>query len=203
MHPSVREVLLAVALSCIASPMLPAEPRIHLAPHRTLHAGDVVTVAWSGLPDDVDEFEFLLRHDDGDVVRLTEQLQPSGASFRWTVPDLPSLRATLLLRAGIDGRERTLACSEPFVIRGTGGARLEFRNGEWWSLDLQPPKSDAPRMSFQPTSGTTRVATSARRPLLAGRRVAFGHAQPLQERPRHAVAANTRCGAPRTVPQRK
>jgi len=180
------------------------ETRILFAPERALEAGEVVTVRWSGLPDDVEELEFLLQREDGDVVRLTEQLWPSGDSFGWVVPNLPSHGAKLVLRAGIEGRELTLASSEPFVIHGAASAaHLRFRNGEWWTIELPPPSPDAPQISFLREGRAIRTLSRTRRPLLVQTNIDIGGAQPLETLELTSLPANTRCGPPRTIPQRK
>ena len=200
-----RPFLVSVALFVVASTTQGMEPRIDFAPRRALEAGEVVTVRWSGLPDGVEELEFLLRRDDGEIVRLTEQLTPSARSFGWVVPDLPSRRATLLLRAGIEGRgEITLAASEPFVIQGGAvSARFEFRNGEWWAIELPSPARGVPHLSFVYEVPLARALVHTRKPLLVRAHSGIGDTQPLEESERTALAANTRCGAPRTIPQRK
>lgn len=199
-----RPLLLAVALSVLASTTQAMEPRILFAPERPLEAGEVVTVRWTGLPGEVEELEFLLQRDDGDVVRLTEQLLPSSGSFGWIVPDLPSRGARLVLRAGIEGREITLASSEPFVIRGAAGrARLQFRDGEWWTIEVGPPSAEPPRVSPRLHARSPQTLSRTNRPLLVRARVEVGAAQPLERSERTTRAIDTHCGAPRTIPQRK
>lgn len=198
-----RPFLVGITLFLLAS-ATQAQPRIDFAPQRALEPGEVVTVGWSGLADDVEELEFLLQRDDGDVVRLTEQLTPFGDSFGWIVPNLPSRRATLVLRAGIEGREVTLASSEPFVIHRTAGtARMRFRNGEWWTVELRTPPPDAPQLSSMHPVRAAGTLSRTRRPLLVTKQVDTGGAQPLETLAPAAFAADTRCGAPRTIPQRK
>jgi len=199
----VRPFLLGITLFLLAS-ATQAKPRIDFAPQRALEPGEVVTVGWSGLADDVEELEFLLQRDDGDVVRLTEQLTPFGDAFGWIVPNLPSRRATLVLRAGIEGREVTLASSEPFVIHGVAGtARLRFRDGEWWTVEFRPSSSDSPQLSSMHPVRGARTLSRTRRPLLVTKQVDTGGAQPLEKVEQTALTRDTRCGAPLTVPQRK
>ena len=180
------------------------EPRILFAPERALEAGEVVTVRWSGLPGEVEELEFLLQREDGDVVRLTEQLLPSSGSFGWIVPDLPAREARLVLRAGIEGREITLASSEPFAIRGAAGrARLQFRDGEWWTLEVRPPSAEPARVSPRLDARSPKPLAHTNRPLLVRTRVDIGAVQPLERSERTARAVDTHRGAPLTIPQRK
>jgi hypothetical protein len=180
------------------------EPRIVFAPQSAVNAGEVVTVRWDHLPEDVDELEFLLQRENGDVVRLTEQLVPSSGSFRWVVPNLPSRRAVLVLRVGIEGREVTLASSDPFVIHGAASrGRLRFRNGEWWTSEFSRPPTDTPQVSFRTKERAPQVFQCGRRPLYLTAKVALGRARLLERLERSRIAANTRCGPPRTIPQRK
>lgn len=180
-----------------------AQPRIVFAPRRALEPGEVVTVGWEGLPANVDELEFLLVIDDGEVVRLTPQFMPSKGSFGWTVPNLTSHAAVLELRVGIAGVETVVAASDPFAIRG--GARrahVEFRDGEWWSVDTGNPAPAPPgvqsvrrvtaaRMFVRPRQWMPRAATE------------IGDAQQLATDEVTSPRADTRCGAPLVVPQRK
>jgi hypothetical protein len=180
-----------------------ASPRIVFAPRRAVEAGEVVTVGWEGLPASVDELEFLLVLDDGEVVRLTPQFMPSKGSFGWTIPNLPSRAAVLELRAGIEGAEIVLAASDPFVIHGVARkAHVEFRDGEWWSLETGEPSAALPavqsvrqsrtsRMFVRPRQWTPRAGTDT------------GDAQQLPTPPVTSSRADTRCGAPLVVPQRK
>src|SRR6185436_18323656 len=144
---SCRVCIAVVMLLLAAAAGQAAQTRIVFTPQRALQAGEVVTVGWEGLPANVEELEFLLAGGDGEVVRLTPQFLPSNGSFRWTVPNLPSHAAVLQLRAGIEGEEVVLASSEPFVIRGESRwAHVEFRNGEWWAVELGMPSSEPAAM---------------------------------------------------------
>ncbi|HYI10787.1 MAG TPA: hypothetical protein VEK57_17135 [Thermoanaerobaculia bacterium] len=180
-----------------------AEPRILFAPRRALNAGEVVTVEWKGVPAEADEFEFLLRTDDGAIVRLTHQLLPSSGSFAWTVPNLPSSEARLQLRAGFDGVERVLTASEPFAIRGeTRSANVEFRDGEWWSFEETTTSSDPPSIQ---SAGYTILPEAFMRPRewLLQVETGFADARRLDARALSPSRVDTRCGAPLVVPQRK
>ncbi len=163
----------------------------------------MVTVGWEGLPASVDELEFLLVTDDGEKIRLTPQLMPSGMSFRWKIPNLPSRAAVLELRAGIDGEELVLAASDSFVIRGVARkAQVEFRDGEWWSVETGEPAAVPPAVKpvrrtvvsqilVRPRQWLPRAATD-----LSDARQSDAN-EPTQAR------VDTRRGAPLVVPQRK
>ena len=180
-----------------------AQTRIVFAPLRALEAGEVVTVGWQGLPANVEELEFLLAGGDGEVVRLTPQFLPSNGSFRWTVPNLPSPAAVLQLRAGMEGEEVVLASSEPFVIRGVSRrSNVEFRDGEWWALELGPPSADPPAMQSWRRTRSARIFVRPRQ-LLPRAGIDPGDACRLDATERSTSRVDTRCGAPLVVPQRK
>jgi hypothetical protein len=179
------------------------QPRIVFAPRRALEAGEVVTVGWDGLPANVDELEFLLATDDGEVVRLTPQFMPSTGSFGWTVPNLPSRAAVLELRAGIEGVEIVLAASDPFVIRGVArNAHVEFRDGEWWSVETGKPAHAPPAVQSVRRIGASRTFVRPRQWLpRAG--MDLSHADRIDTTEVTSTRVDTRCGAPLVVPQRK
>ncbi len=109
-----------------------------------VRAGGIVEVRWTALPAGVDEFELLLSVDDGRrfEIRLTEQLDPGVGLYSWRVPNLPSGRARLRLRFGIEGREIEGPPGPPFTIVGDEtipAAGLEHRRGEWWPVAGSPP----------------------------------------------------------------
>jgi hypothetical protein len=193
----------AIVVLLLSAAAAQASPRIVFAPSRALEAGQVVTVGWEGLPANVDELEFLLVLDDGEVVRLTPQFMPSKGSFGWTVPNLPSRAAVLELRAGIEGVETVLAASDPFVIHGvTRKAHVEFRDGEWWSLETGEPSAAPPAVHSVRPSGTARMFVRPRQWMpRAGTEP--GAARELDTFEVTAPLADTRCGAPLVVPQRK
>jgi hypothetical protein len=195
--------VLPLALLFAATALHAGETRILFAPARTLEAGEVVTVEWEGVPAEVEELEFLLLRQDGKKIRITPQLVPSARSFRWTIPNLPARGAVLVLRAGIDGREITIAASTPFDIRGAArGTRLEFRHGEWWALETRPPAGDVEGMR-RVQSEKSEVEFIDPRQSLLGVEIESGAAQPFEVRDVTLVRVDTRCGAPRIVPQRK
>jgi hypothetical protein len=182
-----------------------AQPRIVFAPRRALQAGEVVTVRWEGLPSEVDELEFLLVTDRGETVRLTPQLMPESGSFGWTVPNLPSRAAVLELRAGgEDEEEAVLASSEPFEIQGVARrARVEFRDGEWWSVETGLPAAPPAGMHSISRASMPRAFMFIRPPQwLPPATMYLGEALTLEQRETSAPHADTRCGAPLVVPQR-
>ncbi len=100
-------------------------------------AGQRVTVAWEGVPADVDELELLLSVDGGKryPIRLTRSLDPASGSVAWTVPSFATSDARLRLRFGREGREEEGEPSAPFGIfvpPASPPSRLELRECEWW-----------------------------------------------------------------------
>ena len=197
-----------VVLLLSAAATQAASPRIVFTPRRALEAGEVVTVGWEGLPANVDELEFLLVLDDGEVVRLTPQFMPSTGSvgsgaFGWTVPNLPSRAAVLELRAGIEGVEIVLAASEPFVIRGVAhSAHVEFRDGEWWSVETGKPSPAPPAIQSVRRIGASRTFVRPRQ-WLPHAGMDLSHADRIDTTEVTSSRVDTRCGAPLVVPQRK
>jgi hypothetical protein len=194
-------MLLSAAAQAYAS--VNGQPRIVFAPRRALEAGEVVTVGWEGLPANVDELEFLLATDDGEVVRLTPQFMPSSGSFGWTIPNLPAHAAVLELRAGIEGVEVMLVSSEPFVIHGVARkAHVEFRYGEWWSVEIGQPSPTPPAVHSVRRISASRTFVRPRQWLpRAGMDLA--EADPVDTTEVTSPRVDTRCGAPLVVPQRK
>ena len=180
-----------------------AQPRIVFAPRRALEAGEVVTVGWEGLPSNVDELEFLLTTDDGETIRLTPQFMPSRRSFRWKVPNLPSRAAALELRVGIEGVEMVVAASVSFEIRGVAReAQVEFRDGEWWSVETGKPAAVPPAVQSVRRGKDSPLFVPPRQwlPRAGG---AFGDAARVGTTAMTSSRVDTRCGAPLVVPQRK
>lgn len=152
-------VLAAGAFVCSVWPVL-AHPRqpwgevLSPAGGEALRAGQWADVTWSSLPPRVEEFEILLSIDDGAtfVLRLTPQLDPALRSYRWRVPNLPSKRARLQLRVGIDHREIEGPLGSPFEIvaaPGRAAAAAHWRDGELWATDLpQPPSPFQPQGTY-------------------------------------------------------
>jgi hypothetical protein len=114
-----------------------SRPIVSNAPGRSLEAGTVVEVSFSGVPENAEEVELLLSLDGGRrvAVRLTEQLSPGGRSYSWRVPNISARRASLVLRMGIEGREIEGPPSEPFEIvpdASRPGESVELRDEELW-----------------------------------------------------------------------
>jgi hypothetical protein len=201
--PRTWTAIVVLLLLAAAAQAYATQPRIIFAPRRALEAGEVVTVGWEGLPANVDELEFLLVTDDGEVVRLTPQFMPSSGSFGWTVPNLPSRAAVLELRAGIEGVEIVLAASDPFVIRGVArNAHVEFRDGEWWSVETGKPAFPPPDIQSVRRIGASRTFVRPRQWLpRAG--MDLSHADRVDTTEVTSSRVDTRCGAPLVIPQRK
>lgn len=134
---------------------------------QVLRAGEWAEVVWTTLPPEVEEFELLLSLDDGAsyTIRLTPQLDPAIGSYRWLVPNLPSQRARLQVRAGIDHREIERPPGEVFEIVGEAVrplSGLRWLDGELWSsgipwpvppLERLPVRVNAPVSSFEVVVG--------------------------------------------------
>lgn len=119
-------------------------------PGQVLSAGQWADVRWTALPPGVEEFEILLSVDDGAsfVLRLTPQLDPAMGAYRWRVPNLPSKRARLRLRVGIEHEEIEGPLGRPFEIvaePGKAAAAAQWRDGELWATAVSLPASP-----FQP-----------------------------------------------------
>jgi len=111
------------------------------APGSCVHSGDLVTIRWTPLTSDVDEFELLLMLDGAGnrPVRLTVQLDPSRSSYRWRVPSLPTVSARIQIRFNRGEGEELGSTSGGFQIVASGTtalASLALRDGEWWVVTL-------------------------------------------------------------------
>jgi len=110
-----------------------------LAPDQAagLRPGETVTVRWSGLPDEVEEFELLLLPDEGSdaFIRLSEEMNPRRRSWQWKVPNLPGTSARLEIRFSRGFGEEHGLRSEAFSILFSPAAVLSGlarKDGEWW-----------------------------------------------------------------------
>jgi hypothetical protein len=136
--------------------------------------GDSLSVVWSRLPEETEEFELLLCCESPAVqsFRLTDQLDPSLGIYTWHVPDVPCDSARLKIRAGIEGRgETTWAISAPFRIawEPTGPVqKVTVREGElWMSEELGRPVSSVESnqpMSLDPISSPPAGAEAPQSP---------------------------------------
>ena len=108
-----------------------------LSPQGPYGPGTRITVTWEALPPGTEEFELLLRCKLPAPLklRLTECMDPRLRRLEWTVANVPCPSATLVLRAGIGGREITWSRSAPFEIRADVRAPLPavvVSRGELW-----------------------------------------------------------------------
>jgi hypothetical protein len=177
----------------------------------TVSAGEVVELRWQGIPGEIDEMELLLSLDGGCTypVRVTPELEGHSLTFRWSVPDLPTGSAQLLLRVGDGEGERLGARSRTFRILHVAGAPspdLGFHEGSLWT-GAEPaagagPSSIAPAdqgyaSGMEPLPSGAPGPAPPRATWLASRRlpVAAAVAAPALRRFRDAAA-------PREVPLR-
>ncbi len=99
-----------------------------------LLAGQTVKVRWSRPPAGTGELELLLVAD-GLTLRLTDELDPNITYYSWTVPDIPTSQAFLLVRFNRGHGEEIAASGAPFhIIDLTSAPRPRARliDGEWW-----------------------------------------------------------------------
>jgi hypothetical protein len=198
----VRSWILTAAIILLCSSAARAQPRIVFAPGDGVTAGEVVHIGWQGLPEHVDEFELLLSIAPGELIRLTPELSPSDGSFRWSVPDLPSPEAVLVLRAGIEGEEVVLAVSALFAIRGgMRSAGVEFRDREWWLITLPAPAAAPPAVHAIRHARRTH-AYHPPRVWVRRAGLVLVHKRPVDAHRSGATSIDTRSGAPLVVPRR-
>jgi hypothetical protein len=133
----VKRLSIALLLLTAAGGRLSAQVSVIAPAFGTLRAGETARIEWRGLPQGVEELELLLVVEGRESpVRVTPQLVAPAGVFLWRVPNLPSPRARLLIRYGLDGEEIEDARSAPFEILPAGNeppAALAFRYGEWWT----------------------------------------------------------------------
>ena len=145
----------------------------------TARGGEVTAAEWKGLPAGVDELELLLSVEGRELpVRLTPQLSPQPGLVLWRVPNIPSRRARLRLRFGLEGDEIESASSAEFEIlpaENEPPAALAFHDGEWWVENASaagfPGALGSPREGGRlqenretpPCAGSSRVAASPSR----------------------------------------
>jgi hypothetical protein len=124
-----------------------------------LVAGQVVNVAWSPFPDDVEELELLLSVDGGRFfpIRLTSQIDPRSGCFSWVVPRIAARAARLRIRFGRDGEEVEGEPGAPFSVFLSPALRpspFVRRDGEWWIAEDRSSGPAAHGVSQSPTLGS-------------------------------------------------
>jgi hypothetical protein len=113
------------------------------APGASLTGGSVAETRWRLEAEeigDADEAELVLSLDGGRTfpVRVSSELSPRAASYRWRVPSLPTHDARLALRVGFDRageRERIVVISGEFAIAAEAPEVGTLAHGasEWWT----------------------------------------------------------------------
>jgi len=135
----VKRVLVALALMASGSAAIAADVSVAVPQFGTVRAGETAKIEWCGLPGDVEELELLLSVEGLEgPVRVTPQLSPRAGQLMWRVPNLPSRRARITIRFGLDGKEIESAPSARFEILPAGSEPrtvLSFREGEWWAQE--------------------------------------------------------------------
>jgi hypothetical protein len=133
----VKRLFIALFLLTAAGGRLSAQVSVIAPAFGTLRAGETARIEWRGLPQGVEELELLLVIEGRESpVRVTPQLVAPAGLFLWRVPNLPSRRARLMIRYGLDGEEIEDAPSALFeILPASSGppAVLAFRHGEWWT----------------------------------------------------------------------
>lgn len=134
-----KRLSIALILLAAASGTLSAEASLDPPVFGTIRAGDTARIEWRGLPEGVEELELLLTIEGRELpIRVTPQLAAGAGVLLWRVPNLPSRRARLTIRYGLDGEEIEDAPSAFFEILPAAGeppAVLAFRQGEWWTQE--------------------------------------------------------------------
>lgn len=130
---------LALILLAAANGRLSAQVSVTPPVFGTLRAGETAKIEWRGLPQGVAELELLLTIEGRQLpVRVTPQLAAGAGVLLWRVPNLPSPRARLTIRYGLDGEEVENPPGAPFEILPAEGKPPEavaFREGEWWTRE--------------------------------------------------------------------
>ncbi len=134
-----KRVWIAASLFAGASAGLFAEAVVFPPAFGVVRAGQAARVEWRGLPGRVEEVELLLSVEGRTFpVRVTPQLAARAGALLWRVPNLPSRRARLTIRYGLDGAEIEGEESSAFEILPSADeppAILAFRQGEWWAQE--------------------------------------------------------------------
>ncbi len=137
--------LLATGAGAAAEPVAFSSPR----PGESFRAGDEVEIRWTGVPSGAEEMELLLSLDGGRRValRLTSEIAAAERSFLWTIPNLGSSEASLVLRVGAEGRETIVGASPAFTIvadPSLGFETLALHSGELWLARESAPSDPLP-----------------------------------------------------------
>ena len=131
-----KPFLAAFILLASATATLHAQVAVSPPTFGTVRAGETARIEWQGLPRGVEELELLLSIEGRNLpIRVTPQLAAQAGLLLWRVPNLPSRRARLAIRYGLDGEEVESDPGAAFEIlpaEGEAPAALEFRQGEWW-----------------------------------------------------------------------
>ena len=134
-----KRLSIALIFLAAASGRLSAQVSVSPPVFGTVRAGDTARIEWRGVPGGVEELELLLTIEGRELpVRVTPQLAAGAGVLLWRVPNLPSRRARLTIRYGLDGEEIENEPSAPFEILPEEGeplAVLAFRQGEWWTQE--------------------------------------------------------------------
>lgn len=131
----VKRLLTALILLALSG-TLHAQVSVSSPTFGTVRAGEMATIEWQGLPRGVEELELLLTIEGRELpIRVTPRLAAQAGLLLWRVPNLPSPRARLAIRYGLDGEEidnEPGAAFEILPAAGEAPAALEFQQGEWW-----------------------------------------------------------------------
>lgn len=131
-----KRLLAGLVLLAALSGTLYARVSVSSPTFGTVRAGETAKIEWRGLPRGVEELELLLTIEGRESpIRVTPQLAAEAGLLLWKVPNLPSRRARLAIRYGLEGEEIENDPGAAFEILPAAGeplAALEFRRGEWW-----------------------------------------------------------------------
>jgi hypothetical protein len=201
-----------VLAAALASPLWAIEPDDFASPRRgsTLTAGSMVEVRWrcagADVAGDADEAELMLSLDGGRTfsVRVSSELPPGAASYRWRVPALPASSARLVLRVGAGherGREKIVLASGDFTIASSLAEPETLAAGpdESWTEQALTERSAADRLGGDMRPGGPRLVTpesetDAENPNPRAARAALASPAPFAD-----VVNRARAAAPRGV----